>query len=184
MPISSTVVIISLCISNYHVIYLKYMCVCIYICIYTFFKDFIYLFLERGRERGRERNINLWLPLTLPLLGIKPATLWFTGRHSIPWATPVRANMYINFLKRKIKMHSELRALRKNSGTELAIIGERDALAKIVMESTSEEMIFDLTRSRETSVVWRSERVMSPAGSGSRAEAMVWNKYSVLNGQQ
>ena len=36
-----------------------------------FFKDFIYLFLERGegREKERERNINMWLPLTRPLLG-------------------------------------------------------------------------------------------------------------------
>ena len=36
-----------------------------------FFKDFIYLFLERGerREEERERNINVWLPLTRPLLG-------------------------------------------------------------------------------------------------------------------
>ena len=35
-----------------------------------FFKDFIYLFLEReeGREKERERNINVWLPLTYPLL--------------------------------------------------------------------------------------------------------------------
>lgn len=28
-------------------------------------------------------------------------------------------------------MHSELRAQQKNSGTELEMIGERDALAKI-----------------------------------------------------
>ena len=38
----------------------------------NFLKDFIYLFLERGerREKEGERNINVWLPLTCPLLGI------------------------------------------------------------------------------------------------------------------
>ena len=51
----------------------------IYICIYKiyiiFFK-FIYLFLERGegKEKERQRNINVWLPLTCPLLGTQPAT--------------------------------------------------------------------------------------------------------------
>ena len=37
---------------------------------------FIYLFLERGegREKEKERNINMWLPLTCPLLGVWPAT--------------------------------------------------------------------------------------------------------------
>ena len=43
--------------------------------ISLFFLDFIYLFLERGdgREKERERNINVWLPLTRPLLGTWPA---------------------------------------------------------------------------------------------------------------
>ena len=37
-------------------------------------KDFIYLCLERGKEeKERERNINVWLPLTHPLLGTWPA---------------------------------------------------------------------------------------------------------------
>ena len=55
---------------------------------------FMYLFLERGegREKERERSINVQLPLSSPLvgtaqacalLGIPPATLWFTGGHSI-----------------------------------------------------------------------------------------------------
>ena len=37
---------------------------------------FIYLFLERGkgREKEWERNINVWLPLTRPLLGTLPET--------------------------------------------------------------------------------------------------------------
>ena len=37
---------------------------------------FIYVFVERGegREKERERNINVWLPLTRPLLGTWPTT--------------------------------------------------------------------------------------------------------------
>ena len=44
--------------------------------IQFFFKDCIYLFLDRGEgwEKERERNINVWLPLTHPLLGTCPAT--------------------------------------------------------------------------------------------------------------
>ena len=40
------------------------------------FEDFIYLILERGegREKERKRNINVWLPLTRPLLGTWPTT--------------------------------------------------------------------------------------------------------------
>ena len=61
------------------------------------FKDFIFLFLDRGEggENEREKNINVWLPLVslqlgpgpqprhVPGLRIEPATLWFTGWHSI-----------------------------------------------------------------------------------------------------
>ena len=41
-----------------------------------FLKDFIYLFVERGgrKEKESERNINVWLPLTCPLLGTWPET--------------------------------------------------------------------------------------------------------------
>ena len=77
---------------------------------YILFKDCIYSSLERGegREKERKRNINMWLPLTHPLRwceglgpqprhvaqpGIEPATLGFTGWHSIHWATPARANL-------------------------------------------------------------------------------------------
>ena len=46
--------------------------------VISFFKKilFIYLFLEReeGKEKERVRNINVWLPLTCPLLGTWPAT--------------------------------------------------------------------------------------------------------------
>ena len=69
-----------------------------------FFLDFIYLFLERveGRMTGRETPMCGCLSCTLyrgpgpqprhvPWLGMELATLWFTGRHSIHWATPARA---------------------------------------------------------------------------------------------
>ena len=39
-----------------------------------FNKDFIYFQRGEGREKERERNINVWLPLTCPLLGTWPAT--------------------------------------------------------------------------------------------------------------
>ena len=43
--------------------------------IFIFLKrDFIYLLLEREKEEERERNINVWLPLTCPLLGTWPTT--------------------------------------------------------------------------------------------------------------
>ena len=46
--------------------------------LHTFFfkikKKIFYLLLERveGKEKERERNINVWLPLTRPLLGTWP----------------------------------------------------------------------------------------------------------------
>ena len=68
---------------------------------------FIYLCLERGREgdRGEEKYQRVVAshtppsqgpgpgpqPRHVPLLGIELATLWFTGQHSIHWATPARA---------------------------------------------------------------------------------------------
>ena len=43
---------------------------------FSLLKIFIYLFLERGegKEKERERNINVWVPLTCPLLGTWPTT--------------------------------------------------------------------------------------------------------------
>ena len=66
-----------------------------------FKKDFIYLFLERGEGREKERDTSMcgclscapcWglSPRHVPWLGIKLATLCFTGWHSIHWATPAR----------------------------------------------------------------------------------------------
>ena len=43
------------------------------ILIFLLFKRFhLFIFRERGREGERERNINVWLPLTQPLLGTWP----------------------------------------------------------------------------------------------------------------
>ena len=73
---------------------------------------FLKFYLERweGREENSERNINVWLVLAhsllgtmpksryLPWLGIRPATLWFAGLHSIHWATPAKAIVRIFLL--------------------------------------------------------------------------------------
>ena len=75
----------------------------------VFFFNFIYLFLERGeggRKRGRETSMCGCLlstpnwgpglqPRHVPWLGIEPVTLWFTGWHSVYWATPARATLLI-----------------------------------------------------------------------------------------
>ena len=42
--------------------------------IFILFKKILFIFIERGREREREGNINVWLPLTCPLLGAWPTT--------------------------------------------------------------------------------------------------------------
>ena len=71
---------------------------------YNFLK-ILFIFRERGREEERERGKHQCVvashtcphwgpglqPRPVPWLGIKPPTLWFTGRHSIHWATPARA---------------------------------------------------------------------------------------------
>ena len=63
-----------------------------------------YLFISRGegRKRERERNNNVYLPLMQPhcgpgpqlrhvsWLGIELVTFWFTGWHSMQWATPAK----------------------------------------------------------------------------------------------
>ena len=76
-------------------------------------KKKIYFYREGKGGRKRGRNIDMWetlimdlgcpshapnrgpgpQPRHVPWLGIKPATFWFTGRHSIHWATPARALM-------------------------------------------------------------------------------------------
>ena len=71
-------------------------------------KKFIYLFIFRGGGREKERETPVcscllctpyWgpgpQPRHVPWLGIEPVTLWFTGWHSIHWATPIRAKTYI-----------------------------------------------------------------------------------------
>ena len=68
---------------------------------------FIYFFFrERGREGEREGEKHQCVvascalptggpgqqPIHVPWLGIKPVTLWFSGRCSVHWATPTRAS--------------------------------------------------------------------------------------------
>ena len=73
---------------------------------FLFFRDFIYLFLEVGREGERKGEKHQGVvasrapptrdlacnPGMCPRLGIKPATLWFTGQHSVHWATQARTD--------------------------------------------------------------------------------------------
>ena len=81
---------VPLCLPPTHI--LKYLCFVKYIDVtsplyillvhqipvpfFFFFFLRFYLFLEAGeeREREREKNINVWLPLTRPLLGTWPTT--------------------------------------------------------------------------------------------------------------
>ena len=71
---------------------------------YFYFLNCTYFSLDRGegREKGRETSMCDCLSCTpywrpglqpshVPWVGIEPATLWFTGWHSIHWATPARA---------------------------------------------------------------------------------------------
>ena len=84
---------------------------------YFFKTDFIYLFLERGegREKERERNIDVWeiqrsvvsrMPPTGALAcspGMCPdwesnrQTFWFSGWHSVHWATPAMADFLLSY---------------------------------------------------------------------------------------
>ena len=82
--------------------------------IFFLFKDSIYLFLE-GKEGEREGEkhqcvgascmLPHWGPgpqlRHVPCLGVKPATLWFSGRCLIHQATPARAEIFI-FLMEQI----------------------------------------------------------------------------------
>ena len=73
-------------------------------CFVFFFKNLFFYFREGngGRKRGRETSMcgcflctPYWGPAPqlrhVPWLGIKLATLWFTGSHSIHSATPAMA---------------------------------------------------------------------------------------------
>ena len=76
------------------------------------FFSFSFYFREgkRGRERGRETSVCRCLlhathlachppglpPRHVPLLRIKPVTLWFAGWHLIHWDTPARAQGFIS----------------------------------------------------------------------------------------
>ena len=64
----------------------------------------------KGREEEREKPLCVVASHTRPLLGpglqprpvpwqgMEPMTLWFTGWHSIHWATPARANSSLSYL--------------------------------------------------------------------------------------
>ena len=77
---------------------------------FFFLRFYLFTFREKGRNREREKIINVWeinwsvaslshVPnggpgpqlKHVPWLGIKRATFWFAGWHSIHWSTPARA---------------------------------------------------------------------------------------------
>ena len=80
--------------------------------VFNFFKKIfcLFIFRETGREGERERNINVWCPVSHSLLEtwfttqacaldweLNPRlvrSLWFTGWHSIQWATPAKAVLF------------------------------------------------------------------------------------------
>ena len=85
-------------------------CIIVTFHIITFFGKDFYLLIFReekgGRNRGRETSMCGCLfraphwgpgpqPRHVPWLGIEPATLWFTGQHSVHWATSARAMINI-----------------------------------------------------------------------------------------
>ena len=55
-------------------------------------------------------------PKHVPGLGIKPATLWFAGRHSVHWATPARAGLakFINVSTVILLLDHDLCVLQAN----------------------------------------------------------------------
>ena len=75
---------------------------------FLFIYLFIYSFIFRGERKKRRRETSMcgclsctpyWgpglQPRHVPWLGIKPATLCLTGQHSVHWATPVRADLFL-----------------------------------------------------------------------------------------
>ena len=84
------------------------------------FRFYLFIFRERGKEGEkhhceRKTLINSYVPYWglgtqprhVPWLGVKPATLWFAGQHSIHWATPARAHQ--GFLNFKIFLRKSLK---------------------------------------------------------------------------
>ena len=84
------------------------------LCIFTFLKMILFIFRDKGRKGKREGekhwcvrdtligcllHISNWgpgpQPRHVPWLGVKPVTFPFAGWHSIHWATPARACLYI-----------------------------------------------------------------------------------------
>ena len=61
-------------------------------------------------------------PRHVPWLGIKPVTLWFTGQHSIHWATPARADSHVQKYIVSYNMVALLSQLLHLCSTEIAAI--------------------------------------------------------------
>ena len=78
-------------------------------CCQVFKIFYLFIFRKKGREGEREGKKHQCVvasstppaewgpgpqPRFVPWLGIEPATLWFTCRHSVHWATPARVNQH------------------------------------------------------------------------------------------
>ena len=72
---------------------------------FVFIFKVLFIYFREGKgegKRGGETSMSGWFlcvlywgpgpqPRDVPWLGIEPASVWFTGRDSIHWATPARA---------------------------------------------------------------------------------------------
>ena len=73
--------------------------------ILLFLKKILFTYFQRGQGRGKERDRNMWSHMSpletwpqpghVPWPEIEPATFRFTGGHSIHWATPARALLFL-----------------------------------------------------------------------------------------
>ena len=87
----------------YQVINISLVKSALYVNICSFLKKILFFLEGKGvRQRGKETSVCGCLsntphwgpglqPRHVPWLGIEPVTLWFTGQHSVHWATRARA---------------------------------------------------------------------------------------------
>ena len=92
---------------DHNVEYFNLTCETAGLCLYFYF----FTERKRGRKRGRETPVCGCLSCTphrgpglqprhVPWLGIEPGAPWFTGRYSIHWATPARAELCLYYLSK------------------------------------------------------------------------------------
>ena len=82
-------------------------------------------------------------PSHVPRLGIKPATLWCTGQHSIYWATPAREG---------------IACLKILVTHQLKTAGHRIVLVNIVVKSLSLRLYLFTFREGKKTLMWERNR--------------------------